>query len=111
MKMTYAKNDLFEDELQEISSFFKVLSHPARIKILKYLAEKKQCISGDITDFIPLGRTTVSRHLQELKTAGLIKGKISGKNVNYCLCDTTIKRFSHLVDELLTTINIGEIKC
>jgi ArsR family transcriptional regulator, arsenate/arsenite/antimonite-responsive transcriptional repressor len=61
------------------------LSHPARIAIIKLLAEKKTCISGDIANKLPLSRTTVCQHLQELKNAGLIQGEISGLNVNYCL--------------------------
>jgi len=61
------------------------LAHPARLAILDYLAEQNQCISGDITEEIPLSRTTVSQHLQELKNAGLIKGTVSGTRVYYCL--------------------------
>jgi ArsR family transcriptional regulator, arsenate/arsenite/antimonite-responsive transcriptional repressor len=34
------KAEKFEDSLQELSRFAKVLSHPARLAILKYLAEK-----------------------------------------------------------------------
>ena len=70
------KKELFENDLQEIAQFAKVISHPARLAILKYLAETKTCISGDISDHIPLSRTTVSQHLKELKSIGLIKGEI-----------------------------------
>ena len=58
--MTYAKTGLFSKDLQEASEFFKALSHPARLAILKYLSETRVCISGDISEFIPLGRTTVN---------------------------------------------------
>ncbi len=83
--MTYAKHDVFTADLQELAAFTKVLAHPARLAILDYLAEQNQCISGDITDVIPLSRTTVSQHLQELKNAGLIHGTVSGTRVYYCL--------------------------
>jgi len=83
--MTYAKHNVFTSDLQELATFAKVLSHPARMAILNYLAEQNQCISGDITDEIPLSRTTVSQHLQELKNAGLIHGTVSGTRVYYCL--------------------------
>jgi len=46
--------------------------------ILKYLAETKTCITGDISEELPLGRTTVNQHLAELKSAGLISGNIDG---------------------------------
>ena len=79
------KVDHFDPDLQALSQFAKAFSHPARLMILKYLAEKKVCISGDITKEIPLSRTTVSQHLKELKKVGLIQGTIDGLNVNYCL--------------------------
>ncbi|RPJ71312.1 MAG: ArsR family transcriptional regulator, partial [Alphaproteobacteria bacterium] len=70
--MAFAKTDLFETELQECAELFKSLAHPARLAILKYLAETKTCITGDISDELPLGRTTVNQHLAELKSVGLI---------------------------------------
>jgi DNA-binding transcriptional ArsR family regulator len=80
-----AKISSFNSDLQDIAHYAKLLSHPARVAIIKLLAEKKTCISGDIALELPLSRTTVSQHLQELKNAGLIKGEVSGLNVNYCL--------------------------
>ena len=43
------KPEVFDTELQELAAFAKVISHPARLAILKYLAETKTCISGDIS--------------------------------------------------------------
>lgn len=85
------KTEKFDVELQEIAEFARVLSHPARLAILKYLAETKTCISGDISDQLPLSRTTVSQHLKELREIGLIHGEIDGIKINYCLCSTTIQ--------------------
>ena len=79
------KTENFDSELQELAQFGKVFSHPARLMILKYLAEKKVCISGDITDEIPLSRTTVSQHLKELKDAGLIQGELKPPKIKYCI--------------------------
>jgi DNA-binding transcriptional ArsR family regulator len=59
------KIEAFSIELQELAKFAKAISHPARLAILKYLAETKTCISGDISDYIPLSRSTVSQHLNE----------------------------------------------
>jgi len=80
------KPEVFDNELQELANFARVISHPARLAILKYLAETKTCISGDISDQLPLSRTTVSQHLKELRDMGLIKGEIDGLKINYCLC-------------------------
>ena len=47
--MTYKKTDLFEKDLQKLAEFAKVMSHPARLAILRYLAKCNTCISGDIS--------------------------------------------------------------
>ena len=93
------KRDIFDDELQELAQFAKTISHPARLAILKYLSETKACISGDISDFLPLSRTTVSQHLKELKNIGLIHGEVEGLKINYCLSGSTIKKFKTLFND------------
>ena len=92
------KTKKFDPDLQELARFAKVISHPARLAILKYLAETKTCISGDISDQLPLSRTTVSQHLKELKELGLIHGEIEGIKVNYCLCGTSIDKYLQMFD-------------
>lgn len=99
------KTDQFDTELQELAQFAKVFSHPARLMILKYLAEKKVCISGDITDEIPLSRTTVSQHLKELKNVGLIQGTIDGLTVNYCLNPDAINKLKETLDKFFKEID------
>lgn len=89
---------LFPEEMQEAAVLFKALSHPARLAILRYLAETRVCMTGDITREVPLGRTTVNQHLAELKNSGLIKGTISGVKVNYCLNQP-------MIDELKRTFS------
>lgn len=99
------KTDHFDPELQQLAQFAKVFSHPARLMILKYLAEKKVCISGDITEEIPLSRTTVSQHLKELKSAGLIQGTIDGLTVNYCLKPEAISELKASLDKFFKEID------
>jgi ArsR family transcriptional regulator, arsenate/arsenite/antimonite-responsive transcriptional repressor len=105
------KAEKFEDSLQELSHFAKVLSHPARLAILKYLAETKICISGDISDYLPLGRTTVSQHLKELKEIGLIHGEIDGLKINYCLCPDEIERYLVIFEKFFEPIKSVKITC
>lgn len=103
--MAYAKNELFETELQQCAELFKALAHPARLAILKYLTEAKTCITGDISDELPLSRTTVNQHLAELKSSGLIHGNISGVKTYYCLNPEKICELKKLTDKFLGIIN------
>jgi len=88
------KIELFDKELQNLSEIAKVLAHPARLAILQYLSTCKTCISGDITKEIPLSRTTVSQHLQELKKHDLIEGEIDGIKIHYCLNNKKLEEIS-----------------
>lgn len=105
------KSEKFDDNLQELALLAKAISHPARLAILQYLAETKTCISGDISDFLPLSRTTVSQHLKELKSLGLIHGEINGLKVNYCLCSDELQRFIELFNQFFKPLKNAEINC
>ncbi len=98
------KTEQFTLKEQELAVLSRVLSHPARLAILKFLAETECCISGDISNEIPLSRTTVSQHLSELKYAGLIKGEIEGVKVNYCLDHAKIRAVSEQFNEFFSSI-------
>lgn len=75
----------FPDKDLKLADFAKALSHPARIAILKVLAEKNECICGDLVADLPLAQSTVSQHLKALKEAGLIRGTIDGPRSLYCI--------------------------
>lgn len=105
------KAEKFDESLQELSRFAQVISHPARLAILKYLAETKTCISGDISDKLPLSRTTVSQHLKELRDIGFIHGEIDGLKINYCLCSVEIDRFLKIFEDFFEPIKKTEVIC
>ena len=105
------KPEVFDKELQELAEFAKVISNPARLAILKYLAETKTCISGDISDKLPLSRTTVSQHLKELRDMGLIHGEIDGLKINYCLCGSTINEHLEKFNLFFNEIKLAEVSC
>lgn len=105
------KTEAFSTELQGLAKFAKAISHPARLAILQYLAETKTCISGDISDYLPLSRSTVSQHLNDLKELGLIKGEIDGLKVNYCLCGSNIDKYKRMFDTFFEVIGKAEINC
>lgn len=83
--MAQNKKEEFSDKFNKISDFAKALSHPARIAILKKLANENKCICGEIVEIMPLSQSTVSQHLKELKNSGLIQGEIEGVASKYCI--------------------------
>ncbi len=83
--MGATKTDHFTIKQNELANIAKAMAHPARIAIIEFLLKVDTCICGDIVDELPLAQPTVSQHLKELKSAGLIKGDIEGNSVCYCI--------------------------
>lgn len=83
--MAINKKHNFSSREQALAAFAKAIAHPARIAILKVLAEKNECICGEIVEVLPLAQSTVSQHLRELKEAGLINGSVDGPRSCYCI--------------------------
>ena len=79
------KIELTSDVLK-IAIIAKALSHPVRVHILKKLSSLDACCySGDLVEELPVGRSTLSQHLKELKYAGLIQGEINPPFIKYCI--------------------------
>jgi DNA-binding transcriptional ArsR family regulator len=53
--------------------------------ILELLSRQSCCYSGDLTEVLPIAKSTLSQHLKELKDAGLIQGEIEAPKIKYCL--------------------------
>jgi ArsR family transcriptional regulator len=74
------------DDVKEIARISKALSHPVRVYILQKLSKMNSCCySGDLVEEVPVGRSTLSEHLKELKYAGLIQGEINPPYIKYCI--------------------------
>jgi len=74
------------DDIKQMAIWAKVMGHPTRLYILKKLSERNSCCySGDLVDEVPVGRSTLSQHLKELKYAGLIQGETEPPFIKYCL--------------------------
>lgn len=103
--MVQSKAQLFDKTLIKQAHLFKALSHPARLQILQYLAEINTCVTGDLSDELPLGRTTVNQHIKELKEVGLIKGTIDGTSTKYCLNSEMIKELDQNVVQFISSLH------
>ena len=84
----------------ELARLAKALGHPARVAIVRMLAEGGECVCGDIVSRLPLAQATVSQHLKVLKQAGLIQGEIDPPRVCYCINPEALKRLEALVGDI-----------
>lgn len=97
--MALARKEEFPRKQNDVADFAKALAHPARLAILMTLAERKECICGDLVLDLPLAQSTVSQHLKALKEIGLVKGTIDGPKSRYCIDWKIFDRFQHQMSE------------
>ena len=109
--MAAHKREKFGNKEQLLAAFAKAISHPARIAILNMLAKKNECICGEIVNGLPLAQSTVSQHLKELKSAGLITGEVDGPRSCYCINWKAIEKFNVDFNSLFVKLKETNAKC
>lgn len=98
----------YNEKHVQLARFAKALGHPARVQIIKFLANQEDCFCGNIVDYIPLSQSTVSQHLKELKEAGLILGRYQPPKIYYCINKENWKIAKSLFEDMFA-INIDNI--
>lgn len=99
--------DTERDPDEEIAQLAKAIGHPARVKILRFLLEREECVVGAIVDRIPLAQSTISQHLKVLREAGLIHGEVDGTRICYCADRARIERLSGLLTTLCAPASVA----
>ncbi len=77
----------------ETAELLKVLAHPVRLCIVNGLIENGGCNVSHMQECLNIPQSTVSQHLQKLKSAGVIEGKRNGLEMNYKVCDERVIAF------------------
>jgi ArsR family transcriptional regulator len=90
--------DIPDDDV--LAALAKAAAHPARIRILRFLAEQQACITGDIVTELDLAQSTVSEHLRILREAGLVQGEIEGPRTRYCLDPNGLSELAMGIDAI-----------
>lgn len=75
----------YTEEQKKTARYAKAMGHPVRMYVLELLSKQSCCYSGDLSEILPIAKSTLSQHLKELKEAGLIQGEIEAPKVRYCL--------------------------
>jgi DNA-binding transcriptional ArsR family regulator len=99
--MPVAKLEAFEKTSVSLAAFAKALAHPARICILRHLSGKGEVPCMDIVAALPLSQPASSRHINELRKAGLLKSRTRGNNVFFRIDESALGRFCQSMNETL----------
>ena len=77
--------EVITEDQKILARFAKAMGHPVRMHVLELLSRQTCCYSGDLTEVLPIAKSTLSQHLKELKEVGLIQGEIEAPRIRYCL--------------------------
>jgi predicted transcriptional regulator len=109
--MGLTKTEIFSDEQNKLATALKAIAHPARIAILQQIINAKACICGDLVTELGLAQATISQHLRELKSAGIIQGTIEGVSVCYCINPEVWKALSQQLNSFFAAGDINNNCC
>nr|WP_321409866.1 metalloregulator ArsR/SmtB family transcription factor [uncultured Carboxylicivirga sp.] len=93
--------EVLTEKQRKVARYAKAMGHPIRVYILELLSKQSCCYSGDLTDDLPIVKSTLSQHLKELKDAGLIQGEIEAPKIKYCVNKENWKEAQDLFREFL----------
>lgn len=83
------KGSFSEEECKKISEFYKALSDPTRVRILKMLNMRRMCVC-ELTAILNLSQPTITHHLKIMERAKLIRPRKKGKLTYYEVIEPSI---------------------
>jgi ArsR family transcriptional regulator len=79
----------------------KALAHPARLIIVDELAEQGERCVCELTELVGTDMSTVSRHLTQLKQAGIVEDNKRGQMVFYRLRVKCLPKFFDCIESVI----------
>ncbi len=73
-----------------VAKYFKVLSDPARVRVLELLNERGEMSVGELTKRLGLGRTNLSNHLACLRWCGFVDTRREHRTLHYRVADPRV---------------------
>lgn len=86
------------------------LGHPARLAILRHLAQHEACCCREVVERIDLAQSTVSQHLKVLVSAGLVLYEPQSRRSRYTVNRPALDRLAGEVGTLLGACCAGRRK-
>ena len=88
------------------SGFFRILGHPARVRILELLRDGERSV-GDLQEELGLDSSGTSQHLGALRQQGLLESRRERTSVYYRVRDPRVFQLLEIARQILTS-NLAE---
>ncbi len=85
---------------ETIAMVARALAHPARVRIVRLIADQPECRGAEIFSELPLAQSTVSEHLRVLREAGVISSHAVGVGAVYCINSAVLREFGKAIETL-----------
>ena len=92
---------------QARAKIIKALAHPARLLIVDELSRHDERCVCELTELIGSDMSTVSRHLSQLKAAGIVEDEKRGKMIFYRLRVQCLTNFFGCIESVVR----NNVKC
>ena len=86
-----------EKEYAELAEMLKVMAHPVRLCIINGLIKKGECNVTNMQNCLEKPQSTISQHLQKMRTAGIIESRRDGLEIYYRIKDQNIKNVMEIL--------------
>jgi len=96
IRTTMSKGEVLTQKQMKLVRYAKAMGHPVRMYVLELLSNQNCCYSGDLSEVLPIVKSTLSQHLKELRNAGLIQGEIEAPKIKYCINEENWKEAQEL---------------
>ena len=105
--MGISKSQIHSIDTNEVAAVAKILSHPARIAILKLIVKNKKYSCSDLVNSISLSQPTISQHLEVIKKSGLLRKSLKNKTVRYSINKQKCSEFKLILEIFFKNLNAG----
>lgn len=82
------------------AEILKAMAHPSRLQIIDALAEGERCVC-ELQQLVGSSMPTVSRHLSQMKAAGIVAGRREGSQIFYRLLTPCVVEVFECVERVL----------
>ena len=90
------ENCIGEEQLEKVAETLKVVSHPARLRIIEILEEGERSVT-EIQEFLGITQSLTSQHLNNMRVRGVLQSRKNGNMVFYSILNPDVVKVIHCI--------------